>query len=231
MPPPPLPHCRVLLFYFYEKDELVDTQRYRKKLLVGDTTISKEKVGDMHASSSALKSFTVIVVACTVENYRRACCSHGFFIFSGLPELYTHYFQNSTDKGGKNTLPQQVIKVLFKRVGHAQNNDERRMAEWTKCDIGCLVESDKDILTTMMGNDIHCDTYNASDMLTIEIILSVYRHQSKRLILGVILLKSFPPFKWRDQRQFFNRCSKGLFSCDTLQPKDYLQYLNSLIQK
>jgi len=156
-----------------------------KGLLSGDTTISKEKVGDIHASSSALKSFTTTAAAYAIEDCRRACGGHGFLMCSGLPELYTTYLQNPTVEGDNNMLPQQVIKVLLKLVGHVRTNDERRMAEWTQCDAGYLVEPVKSMLTTTTGNDVHCTAHNASDMSTTEIILAAYRHRSARLLLVV----------------------------------------------
>jgi acyl-CoA oxidase len=58
--------------------------------------VSKAVVADIHASSSALKSFTTTVAADGMEDCRKACGGHGFLACSGLPELVTTYLQNPT---------------------------------------------------------------------------------------------------------------------------------------
>jgi acyl-CoA oxidase len=51
------------------------------------TMVSKTLVSDIHASTSALKSFVTMITADGMEDCRKACGGHGFLACSGLPEL------------------------------------------------------------------------------------------------------------------------------------------------
>jgi acyl-CoA oxidase len=75
---------------------LVEAAQSKGKGKGNGNVVSKAVVADIHASSSALKSFTTTVAADGMEDCRKACGGHGFLACSGLPELVTTYLQNPT---------------------------------------------------------------------------------------------------------------------------------------
>merc|ERR1712176_1745063 len=114
------------------------------KLIVASKPVSKEDVSDVHASSSALKSFTTMITADGIEEMRKACGGHGFLACSGLPELFTTYLQSPTVEGDNHMLPQQVIRVLLKLVRAVQTGE--RVERYEPCNSFALVPSLKMIL-------------------------------------------------------------------------------------
>jgi acyl-CoA oxidase len=55
--------------------------------LIAAQAVNKTEVSDVHASSSALKSFTTMIAADGIEECRKACGGHGKFSFILVPLL------------------------------------------------------------------------------------------------------------------------------------------------
>jgi len=113
--------------------------------IVSGEPVNKEDVTDVHASSSALKSFTTMIAADGIEEMRKACGGHGFLACSGLPELFTTYLQNPTVEGDNHMLPQQVIRVLLKLVEAVKSN--HGVEKYKNCNSYELVPSLRAMLT------------------------------------------------------------------------------------
>lgn len=82
-------------FFFTGKVLLKNLKAVERRLLANQP-VNKLEVTDIHASSSALKSYTTMITADGIEDCRKACGGHGFLQASGLPELFTSYLQNPT---------------------------------------------------------------------------------------------------------------------------------------
>lgn len=79
-------------------------------------------MADVHAFSSALKSYTTIAAASAIEDCRRACGGHGYSMSSGMASQYQDYLPQVTYEGDSYMLTQQVAKYLmttFRRLSAA----------------------------------------------------------------------------------------------------------------
>ncbi len=132
----------------------------------------------MHASSSALKSFTTTIAADGIEECRKACGGHGFLACSGLPELINSYLQSPTVEGDNHMLPQQVIKVLLKLVQAVQNNDG--VDAYKSCDSYGLVPSLEAIL---QGKQEGCEAVDQTSLCDLSTLLDAFRHRAARLLV------------------------------------------------
>ena len=141
-------------------------------------------MADIHASSSALKSFCTIVAGDGIEDCRKACGGHGFLACSGLPEFITTYLQNPTVEGDNHMLPQQVIKVLLKLVQAVQTNDG--LDQYELCDSYDLVPSLKSIMH-QTGTPEKFQASGPDDLRDLGKLLLAFRHRSARLLAGVAL--------------------------------------------
>ena len=148
------------------------------KLIVTNQPVSKEDVTDVHASSSALKSFTTMITADGIEEMRKACGGHGFLACSGLPELFTTYLQSPTVEGDNHMLPQQVIRVLLKLVEAVKAN--RGVEKYENCNSYALVPSLRAMLT---GKLERCPAITADDLTSLPTLLAAFRHRAARMLL------------------------------------------------
>ena len=143
------------------------------------TKVTKIQVSDLHASISALKSFTTTILTDGIEDCRKACGGHGFLASSGLPELLTYSLQHPTVEGDNHMLPQQVARVLLKLVNAVANNDQSLIEEWTQCDASYLLQPVASILTSKaeqpLSNQSHNNWRNSS-------ILQAHEYRSAALL-------------------------------------------------
>jgi acyl-CoA oxidase len=148
--------------------------------LLASKPVSKPEVSDIHASSSALKSFTTMIAADGIEECRKACGGHGFLASSGLPELFTSYLQSPTVEGDNHMLPQQVIRVLLKLVQAVQPN--QGVEDYRQCDSYALVPSLRAILS---GKQEQCSAISKTDLCKLPVLLVAFRHRAARLLVAV----------------------------------------------
>lgn len=179
-----LPHlCESYCFFFTGKKLLDHLFSIENRIVSGSDDVLKTEVADLHASSSALKSFTTTVAADGIEDCRKACGGHGFLQASGLPELACTYLQNPTVEGDNQMLPQQVVKVLLKLVTAVQSGDADAIGQYKRCDSRYLIPSLKSILGG--DNAEECRATNEETMTDIATLLAAYRHRAARLLVGV----------------------------------------------
>ena len=117
--------------FFTGKRVLARLKEIERRLVSGDAGTTKTVVADVHATTSALKSYCTTFTADGIEDCRKACGGHGFLVCSGLVELSNTYLQSCTVEGDNQMLPQQVIKVLLKLVaaiGSAGDDDDAAAA-------------------------------------------------------------------------------------------------------
>lgn len=132
--------------FFTGKHVLTRLKEIEHQLISGASTITKVVVGDIHATTSALKSFCTTMTADGIEDCRKACGGHGFLVCSGLVELSNTYLQSCTVEGDNQMLPQQVIKVLLKLVGAVQSGKVAALKDYSVTDMKYLIEPLKDLM-------------------------------------------------------------------------------------
>mmetsp|Transcript_19108 Transcript_19108/g.29004 ORF Transcript_19108/g.29004 Transcript_19108/m.29004 type:complete len:795 (-) Transcript_19108:108-2492(-) len=148
-------------------------------------TVTKTQVGDIHASLSALKSFTSTITADGIEDCRKACGGHGFLMASGFPELITSYLQNPTVEGDNQMLPMQVVKVLLKLVKDVQSGKGGKINEWIGCDAEYLLEPVKAMLNGEENASMVCSAETKEDMMNCNVLLAAYENRTARLLVSV----------------------------------------------
>lgn len=166
--------------FFFTGKVLLKNLKAIERRLIEDQPVTKAEVQDIHASSSALKSYTTMVTADGIENCRKACGGHGFLQASGLPELLTTYLQNPTVEGDNHMLPQQVVKVLLKLVEAVMADKD--LSDHKTCDNGQLIAPLRSILS---GRQSKCPAQSKEDMLSLPILLQAFCHRAARLLCGV----------------------------------------------
>ena len=169
--------------FFFTGKKLLEKLKDLEAKLVSSAGVSKAEMQDVHASSSALKSFTTTVAADGIEDCRKACGGHGFLMCSGLPELITTYLQNPTVEGDNHMLPQQVIKVLLKLVQAVQKGAAADLGDYRSCDSYALVPS---IRSVLMKKKEKCVAQSEADMMDLEgTLLKAFCHRAARLLVDV----------------------------------------------
>lgn len=207
--------------FFFTGKVLLKSLKAIEQRLLANQPVNKVEVQDIHASSSALKSFTTMVTADGIEDCRKACGGHGFLQASGLPELFTTYLQNPTVEGDNQMLPQQVVKVLLKLVQAVQTNNSKALAAYKSCDSGKLIPS----LQSILGRRrVTCEANSKDDLMTLEILRQSLCHRSARLLVGSAALIQVkieagraPEKAWNDALVEMARTSRAYAQCLLLQ--------------
>ena len=174
--------------FFFTGKRIIKTLQDIEHRLVTNKPVTKAQVGDIHASSSGLKSFMTMVAADGIEECRKACGGHGFLQCSGLPELFTTYLQSPTVEGDNSMLPQQVIKVLLKLVEAVRKEDD--LTDYEPCDSYRLVPSLRSILLAPPSG-AHaketCQARSAKDLLELPVLVRAFRHRAARGLVDVAM--------------------------------------------
>lgn len=179
--------------FFTGKHVLSHLKDIEHKLVSGATTITKAVVGDVHATTSALKSFATTLTADGIEDCRKACGGHGFLAASGLPELCQTYLQSCTVEGDNQMLPQQVVKVLLKLVGAMQSGDDAALREYEVTDMSYLIDplkslmenGDGELPTKSAFSFPSSEDMSVEDFKDVPTLLKAFEHRSACLLLDV----------------------------------------------
>lgn len=186
--------------YFTGKHVLSRLKDIEHRLVSGDVTITKIVVADVHATTSALKSFCTTYTADGIEDCRKACGGHGFLVCSGLVELSNTYLQSCTVEGDNQMLPQQVVKVLLKLVTAIQKsntsgedvNVDVKLNEYVGTDMEYLIGPLKaSMIKVSTGTSTTKSTFiysldaTSTDFSNISTLLIAFQHRSACLLLDV----------------------------------------------
>ena len=143
-------------------------------------TITKTEVGDIHATTSALKSFCTTIAADGIEDCRKACGGHGFLQSSGFPEMINAYLQNPTVEGDNQMLPMQVVKILLKLVKDVESGKTK---DWVNTDARYLLGAVEAMLNGEKGGS--CPAESKDAMMDVNVIRDAYQHRAARLLVSV----------------------------------------------
>ena len=175
-------------FFFSGKKVLDDIKTIEARIVNSspDSTeeaITKTEVGDIHATTSCLKSFTTTIAADGLEDCRKSCGGHGFLASSGFPELITTFLQNPTVEGDNAMLPMQVVKILLKLVKDVQNDSVKALKDWKRCDASYLVTP---VTAMLAGETIEtCSVSSKEGMMDLNVCLKAFQHRAARLLVEV----------------------------------------------
>lgn len=207
--------------FFAGKRVLAHLKDIEHMLVVGDAGVTKAVVGDIHATTSALKSFVTTFTADGIEDCRKACGGHGFLVCSGLVELSNTYLQSCTVEGDNQMLPQQVVKVLLKLVGAVQSGDKSAVKEYEATDMNYLITPLK-ALVGGGGGDIPTKSSftfppdaTSDYFMDVPTLLAAFEHRSACLLLDVALQlqasmeTSSAQKAWNDALLAMARCSRA----------------------
>ncbi|KAL7515980.1 hypothetical protein ACHAWX_001045 [Stephanocyclus meneghinianus] len=208
--------------FFTGRHVLDRLKHIENQLVSGATTITKTVVGDIHATTSALKSFATTFTADGIEDCRKACGGHGFLMCSGLVELSNTYLQSCTVEGDNHMLPQQVIKVLLKLVEKVQSGDAEALKDYAQTDMGYLIEPLQKVMknASVNGTPTTCSFAFPSSathdhFLDIEMLLVAFQHRTACLLLDVAMQlqssmeTSSPQQSWNDCLLYMSRASRA----------------------
>ena len=180
--------------FFSGKHVLARLKDIENQLVSGSAAITKTVVGDIHATTSALKSYCTSFTADGIEDCRKACGGHGFLVSSGLVELSNTYLQSCTVEGDNYMLPQQVVKVLLKLVGAMQSGDTRLLndhkgtdMEYLIAPLATLMKQNGGMLPNKSSFVFPTTKGNAQDFLDIATIMKAFQHRSACLLLDVAM--------------------------------------------
>jgi acyl-CoA oxidase len=171
-------------FFFTGKVLLKRLKSIESRLLANEH-VNRVEVTDIHASSSALKSYTTMVTADGIEDCRKACGGHGYLQASGLPELFVDYLQSPTVEGDNQMLPQQVVKVLLKLVQAVNSQDSQVLKNYGPCDAGQLIPSLQAIIG---GRKIASAAQCVEDLQSLTVLRQALCHRAARLLVGAGIL-------------------------------------------
>jgi len=177
-------------FFFTGKRVLTELKTIEERLIsLSDSSdkevITKTEVGAMHATLSALKSFTTTVAADGIEDCRKSCGGHGYLQCSGFPELICTYLQNPTVEGDNQMLPMQVMKILLKLVNDVGSNDKKAIADWEKCHTSYLLQPVQEMISGESGK--HCVVDCKEGMMDANVLLAAFEHRAARLLTEISL--------------------------------------------
>jgi acyl-CoA oxidase len=187
-------------FFFTGKKIMKQLELFEKNILEGATTVTKEQVGDLHASTSCLKSFCTSVAADGIEDCRKACGGHGYLHASALPEMLQSYLQNPTVEGDNYMLPQQTVRTLFKIVTAVKSISMKKntsldgiLAAYEGCDSAYLVDQLYTIMSVSNNNkntghpiiSIRFPASTKNEMKDLNNLIHAFQHRAARLLLDL----------------------------------------------
>ncbi|EGC35201.1 hypothetical protein DICPUDRAFT_33780 [Dictyostelium purpureum] len=138
-----------------------------------DTTLLSE----LHANSSALKSYLTYAAAQGVSECRLSCGGHGYSHFSGIPYLQANQLHIVTAEGENNLLPQQTTKYLLsiiKKLSTSEDVDQVKL--------GKSVEYLRDEMKSTLKNIEEYYSGKDTSILHPDTLLQLFKHRSFNLL-------------------------------------------------
>ncbi|KAG0049484.1 acyl-coenzyme A oxidase [Gryganskiella cystojenkinii] len=84
-----------------------------------------DALAEVHAMSSALKSYCTTIGAAGTEECRKLMGGHGFSYFTGIAHLFASIVPSNTYEGDNYVLTQQMARYLLKEVKTAKTTPEK----------------------------------------------------------------------------------------------------------
>ncbi|KAG0327354.1 acyl-coenzyme A oxidase [Dissophora globulifera] len=143
-------------------------------LMTGLSKGQIDALAEVHAMSSALKSYCTTIGAGGAEECRKLMGGHGFSYFSGVAHIFAHIVPSNTYEGDNYVLTQQMARYLLKEIKTARSDPDK------------VTPFSKYLLQTLNRDQFSrsfCRVKTAEDWLKPEIQLAAFEHRCARLAL------------------------------------------------
>ncbi|KAF9946688.1 acyl-coenzyme A oxidase [Mortierella alpina] len=141
-------------------------------LMAGLSSGNIDALAEVHAMSSALKSYCTTIGAAGTEECRKLMGGHGFSYFTGLAHLFAAIVPSNTYEGDNYVLTQQMARYLLKEIKTARTTPEK-VTPFSKY---LLLGLDQTAFSRTT-----CAVALPQDWLKPEIQLSAFEHRCARL--------------------------------------------------
>ncbi|KAF9026086.1 acyl-coenzyme A oxidase [Podila verticillata] len=141
-------------------------------LMTGLSSGNIDALAEVHAMSSALKSYCTTIGAAGTEECRKLMGGHGFSYFTGIAHLFASIVPSNTYEGDNYVLTQQMARYLLKEVKTAKATPEK-VTPFSKY---LLLALNK---TTFARTT--CAVRVAEDWMNPDIQLAAFEHRCARL--------------------------------------------------
>ncbi|KAF9897129.1 acyl-coenzyme A oxidase, partial [Lobosporangium transversale] len=141
------------------------------------TSLSSGKVdalAEVHATSSALKSYCTTIGATGAEECRKLLGGHGYSYFTGLAHMFAEIVPSNTYEGDNYVLTQQMARYLLKELKRARSDPDK------------VTPFSKYLLLTLDGERFSrssCSVIRPEDWLKPEIQIAALEHRCARLAM------------------------------------------------
>ncbi|KAF9961438.1 acyl-coenzyme A oxidase [Mortierella alpina] len=131
-------------------------------------------LAEVHAMSSALKSYCTTVGAAGAEECRKLMGGHGYSYFTGLAHMFATIVPSNTYEGDNYVLTQQMARYLLKEIKTARTEPEK-VTPYSKY---LLLATDRDAFSRTA-----CAVVQPEDWLKPEVQLAAFEHRCARLAM------------------------------------------------
>ncbi|KAF9978994.1 acyl-coenzyme A oxidase [Actinomortierella ambigua] len=143
------------------------------QLMQGMSQGKIDALAEVHAMSSALKSYCTTIAAAGVEECRKLMGGHGYSYFTGLAHLFASIVPSNTYEGDNYVLTQQLARYIIKEVKMARTNPDE-VTPFSRY----LVRATQN--TSAFGRET-CSVAQDKDWLSLEVQLAAFEHRAARL--------------------------------------------------
>ncbi|KAG0072522.1 palmitoyl-CoA oxidase [Linnemannia elongata] len=141
-------------------------------LMTGLSSGNIDTLAEVHATSSALKSYCTTIAAAGAEECRKLMGGHGYSYFTGLAHMFASIVPSNTYEGDNYVLTQQMARYLLKEVKTARTTPNK-VTPYSKY---VLLALNRDSFA-----HARCSVAKAEDWLNPDVQLAVFEHRCARL--------------------------------------------------
>ena len=141
-------------------------------LMTGMSSGNIDALAEVHAISSALKSYCTTIAAAGAEECRKLMGGHGYSHFTGLSHMFAMIVPSNTYEGDNYVLTQQMARYLLKEIKTARATPDKV----TPFSRYLLLGLNRDQFSRAS-----CKVAQDSDWLKPELQLAAFEHRCARL--------------------------------------------------
>ncbi|KAG0045529.1 acyl-coenzyme A oxidase [Gryganskiella cystojenkinii] len=143
-------------------------------LMTGMSNGNIDTLAEVHAMSSALKSYCTTIGAAGAEECRKLMGGHGYSYFTGLAQMFASIVPSNTYEGDNYVLTQQMARYLLKEIKTSRTTPEK-VTPFSKY---LLLALNRDQFSRAT-----CKVTQDSDWFNPEVQLAAFEHRCARLAL------------------------------------------------
>ncbi|KAG0236448.1 acyl-coenzyme A oxidase [Actinomortierella wolfii] len=143
-------------------------------LMQGMSQGNIDALAEVHAMSSALKSYCTTIAAAGVEECRKLMGGHGYSYFTGLAHLFASIVPSNTYEGDNYVLTQQLARYIIKEAKVARTTPDK------------VTPFSRYLLRAQNASAFSretCSVAQDQDWLNPEVQLAAFEHRAARLAM------------------------------------------------